>query len=91
MAEEKLYYYRGYPLIRSGDTIFYGCGGDEYATRLTVKNTKTIQGVEVPDTILVQLLSTRGVGGDKARKGEFKGFYEALDTAHTWLNDALFG
>ena len=50
MAEEKLYYYRGYPLIRSGDTIFYGCGGDEYATRLTVKSTKTIQGVEVPDT-----------------------------------------
>ena len=91
MADEKLFYYRGFPLIRKDDTIFYGCGGDEYATRLTVKNTKTVQGVEVPDTILVQLLPTRGVAGEKMRKGEFKGFYEALDTAHTWLTDALFG
>ena len=27
----------------------------------------------------------------KARKGEYTGLYEALDVAHTWLNDALFG
>ena len=91
MADEKLFYYRGFPLIRSGDTIFYGCGGDEYATRLTVKSTKTVQGVEVPDTILVQLLPTSGFSAEKMRKGDFKGFYEALDAAHTWLTDALFG
>ena len=91
MADEKLFYYRGFPLIRSGDTIFYGCGGDEYATRLTVKSTKTVQGVEVPDTVTVQLMPTRVVPGAKMRKNDFTGFYEALDAAHTWLTDALFG
>lgn len=90
MADEKLFYYRGFPLIRSGNTIFYGCGGDEYATILTIKGTKTVQDTEIPDKVLVQLVPTRGGAGEKSRKGEFTGFYNALDTANTWLKDALF-
>ena len=41
--------------------------------------------------MLVQLVPTRGGAGEKSRKGEFTGFYNALDTANTWLKDALFG
>ena len=65
MADEKLFYYRGFPLIRSGNTIFYGCGGDEYATILTIKGTKTVQDTEIPDKVLVQLVPTRGGAGEK--------------------------
>lgn len=91
MADEKLFYYRGFPLIRSGSTIYYGCGGDEYATILTIKGTKNVNDVEIPEKVLVQLVPTHGVAGAKSRKGEFIGFYNALDTANTWLKDALFG
>ena len=91
MADEKLLYYRGFPLIRSGNTIFYGSGGDEFAARLTVKDTKTIADAEVPNKIMVQLIPRNPADQAKARKGDFIGFYEALDTAHVWLTEALFG
>lgn len=91
MADEKLLYYRGFPLIRSGDTIFYGSGGDEFAAKLTIKETKKIADADVPNKIMVQLIPRSPADVGKARKGEFIGFYEALDTAHMWLSEALFG
>ncbi len=85
-----IFYYRGFPLIRSGNTIFYGSGGDDFAAKLTVKSTKKIADLEVPDKIMVQLLPKNPSDNSKAKKGDFIGFYEALDTAHVWLSEALF-
>ena len=90
MAENKLMFYRGFPLIRSGNTIFYGSGGDAFAAKLTIKDTKTIADAEVPNKIMVQLLPKNPADVAKARKGDFIGFYEALDTAHVWLSEVLF-
>ena len=90
MADEKLLYYRGFPLIRSGNTIFYGSGGDAFAAKLTIKDTKTIADAEVPNKIMVQLLPKNPADVATARKGDFIGFYEALDTAHVWLSEVLF-
>ena len=47
MAENKLMFYRGFPLIRSGNTIFYGSGGDDFAAKLTIKDTKKIADLDV--------------------------------------------
>lgn len=91
MADEKLLYYRGFPLIRSGSTIFYGSGGDAFAAKLTIKDSKKIADADVPNKIMVQLMPKNLTDADKARKGEFIGFYEALDTAHVWLTETLFG
>lgn len=91
MANEKLLYYRGFPLIRSGSTMFYGSGGDEFAAKLTVKDTKKIADAEVPNKVMVQLLPRNPADAAKARKGDFIGFYEALDTAYVWLSETLFG
>lgn len=91
MADETLFYYRGFPLIRSGNVIFYGSGGDAFATRLQVKDTKKINDEDIPNHILVQLVPRDMADIAKARKGEYTGLYEALDVAHTWLSDALFG
>ena len=91
MAENKLMFYRGFPLIRSGNTIFYGSGGDDFAAKLTIKDTKKIADLDVPDKIMVQLVPTKNTADvTKAKKGNFVGFYEALDAAHIWLNEALF-
>ncbi|MCM1164557.1 MAG: hypothetical protein NC299_08210 [Lachnospiraceae bacterium] len=91
MADKKLFFYRGFPLIRSGNTIFYGSAGDAFAARLTIKDTKRIADADVPNKIMVQLLPNNPADMAKARKGDYIGFYEALDTAHVWLTDALFG
>ncbi len=86
---DKLFYYRGFPLIRQGNTIFYGCGGDAYATKLTIKDTKPLADIEVPNKVMVQLINNRDMGKG-GRKGDFIGLYEALDTAYVWLTGALF-
>ncbi|MGN1422776.1 MAG: hypothetical protein ACI4XA_05330 [Oscillospiraceae bacterium] len=91
MADNKLFYYRGYPLIRSGDTIFYGSGGDAFAAKLTIRDTKKVNDTEIPNKILVQLIPRSMEDVAKGRKGEFTGLYESLDTAFVWLNEALFG
>ncbi len=91
MADNELLFYRGFPLIRSGNTIFYGSAGDAFAARLTIKETKKIADEEVPNKIMVQLLPKNPADVAKARKGDYIGFYEALDTAHVWLMDVLFG
>ena len=91
MANNKLLFYRGFPLIRSGNTIFYGSAGDACAAKLTIKETKKIADEEVPNKIMVQLLPKNPADVAKARKGDYIGFYEALDTAHVWLTDVLFG
>lgn len=93
MAEEKTFFYRGFPLIRSGDRIYYGSAGDVFSTLLTIIDTKTIKDKEVPNKIRVQLLPNDMNDKEamaKANKGEFTGFYEALDTAHLWLSKVLF-
>lgn len=94
MSDKKIFYYRGFPLIRSGDKIYYGSAGDDFMTMLTIKETKKIADKDVPNKIMVQMLPTDmkdTEGMKKARKGEFIGFYEALDTAHVWLTEVLFG
>ena len=93
MAEEnKFLFYKGFPLIRSGNIMFYGTIGDAFAARLTIKETRQIGDAEVPDKIMVQLLPKDLIAdADKARKGDFTGFYEALNTAHLWITDALKG
>lgn len=83
-------FYRGFPLIRSGNAIIYGSAGDAFAAKLTVKETKRIADEDVPNKIMVQLLPKDPADFGKSRKGEYTGFYEALDTAHVWLTDVLF-
>ena len=91
MADSKLLFYRGFPLIRSGNTSFYGSAGDAFAAKLTIKDTKKIADAEVPDKIMVQLLPKNPADAAKMRRGDYTGFYEALDAAHLWLTDVLFG
>ena len=94
MSDKKIFYYRGFPLIRSGEKIYYGSAGDAFMTMLTIKETKKIADRDVPNKIMVQMIPTDmkdTEGMAKARKGEFIGFYEALDTAHVWLTEVLFG
>lgn len=92
MAEkDNFLFYKGFPLIRKGDTMFYGSMGDDFAAKLTVKDTKKIGEADVPNKIMVQLLPKNlAADANKARKGDFIGFCEALNTAHLWLTEALF-
>lgn len=92
MDNNKFLSYKGKPLVRNGNTIYYGSMLDDYVVMLQIKNNKTENNVELPNEILVQLLRT---GKDVkpqdmvAKKSEKVGLYNALDIADVWLERAL--
>lgn len=92
MAENGFFYYRGFPLVRSGNEMYYGSMGDKFVTKLTVRGSEKFQDVDIPTKVMVQLVptGTEEVDLSKIRKGEMNSLYEALDTAYVWLAKELF-
>ena len=77
--------YKGRPLVRKGNTVYYGNMTDTNIVRLTILSTAN----DIADTIKIELmLSDTGLGEiDRIKKSSEKhGFYEALDLASVWLD-----
>ncbi len=90
MVKDEFFFYKGFPLVRCGNEIYYGSMGDPYVTKLTIKESENFKDTELPTRIMVQLIPTEGMDFSKMRKGEMDSLYEALDTAYTWLKKELF-
>jgi len=83
MAEQFLTY-KGRPLVRGGNTIYYGNMSDEYVCVLQILTEKEENGEQVPDKIQVQLLKTDPeipIMERFVKNGERRGLYEAMDMA----------
>lgn len=50
--------YRGKPLVRCGNMIYYGNMNDPFVILLQITSKKMQGEVEVPDRVLIQLLNT---------------------------------
>ncbi|MCM1300008.1 MAG: hypothetical protein NC203_01280 [Firmicutes bacterium] len=89
MAEQKFFTYKGLPLVRKGNEIYYGNMSDETVAYLKIMSTEKVNGLEVADRIKVVLMLTQTEGidaGDIMKKTcERSGLYEALDVAYIWL------
>ena len=91
MAEQFLTY-KGRPLVRGGNTIYYGNMSDEYVCVLQILTTKEENGEQMPDKVQVQLLKTDPeipIMERFVKNGERRGLYEAMDMATIWLARAL--
>ena len=76
--------YKGKPLVRKDNELYYGCMTDPYVLYLQIQSTKTVGGVDVADKVHLQLLST-----DESKPREAKnGLYNALDIGSIWLQKA---
>ena len=93
MAEQKeLLSYKGRPLIRKDNTIYYGSMADKYIVMLQVLETKKEHDLDLATRVLVQLQLTDPNVRTKDRvvkKSEKDGFYTALDVGCVWLERAL--
>lgn len=90
--ENKFLEYRGKPLVRSGNTIYYGNVSDPFVIILQIVGTKTVADVEVADKVMVQLVRTDPNCSAReriAKKIDKKGLYNAMDIATIWLERAL--
>ena len=95
MAEEnKVLMYKGHPLMRLGNMIYYGSMADSHIVMLQVLETKKVGSLDVASKVSVQLQLTDPAvmsRGRVVKKGEKDGLYTALDFGCVWLERALAG
>ena len=92
MAEEKFLTYKGKPLVRGGNTIYYGSMADKFVCVLQIMSTKEENGTQMPDKIMIQLMHTDPTVPIMERivkNAEKRGLYNAMDVASIWLERAL--
>jgi len=99
--------YRGHPLRRSGNLIYYGSMADPYIIMMQVMETKPIeikkpdesnpdanQSLNVATRVSIQLQPTQADAKAHERvikKSEKDNLYTAMDFAYVWLDRALKG
>lgn len=91
---ETFFSYKGKPLVRKGDTIYYGDMSDEFVVMLNIHNTEKAYDLDMAGDVTVQLMATDPTINPLesiVKRGEKKGFYPALELADIWLERALKG
>ena len=94
MAEEKVLTYKGHPLMRKDNMIYYGSMADSHIIMLQVLETKKQADMDIATRVSVQLQLTDPAAKSRDRivkKGEKAGLYTALDFGSVWLERALAG
>ena len=93
MAEEKdILMYKGFPLMRKDNIIYYGSMADSHIVMLQILETEKRQDTEIATKVSVELqLTDPNVRArDRIVKKSTKdGFYTALDVGCVWLKRAL--
>lgn len=86
--------YKGRPLRRAGNLIYYGTMTDQYIIMMQVLETKKEQDLDVATRVSVQLQLTAPDLRNRDRvvkRSEKDSLYSAMDVAAVWLNRALSG
>ena len=95
MATEKLpLSYKGHPLRRKDNLIYYGTMAEKYIIMLQILSTQNVDGLEMANKVSVQLQLTDPDLKSRDRvvkKSEKDSLYAAMDVASVWLDRALSG
>ena len=94
MAEEKVLMYKGRPLMRKDNLIYYGSMTDSHIVMLQILETKKLGDSDIATRVSVQLQLTDPSVKSRDRivkKSEKAGLYAALDVGSVWLERALAG
>lgn len=92
MAENNVLMYKGHPLMRKDNLVYYGSMADKYIIMLQILETTNMSDLNVATKVSVQLQLTDPTIKSRDRvvkKSEKDGFYTALDVGCVWLERAL--
>ena len=84
--------YKGHPLQRKDNIIYYGSFADKYVIQMQILGTKKVKDLDVATKVSVQLMLTDPTirTRDKiVKKVEKDSLYAAIDVAAVWLERAL--
>ena len=88
--ENAVFTYKGKPLLRCGNQLYYGTPEDKYVVRFTVEDSKDVSGLQVGTRVKIDLMTNEGEERSRIMKqAERDGLYKALDIGLFWLEDAL--
>ena len=95
MADENaVLMYKGRPLMRKDNMVYYGSMADSHIVMMQVLETKKLNDMDIATRVSVQLQLTDPSAKSRDRvvkKGEKSGLYTALDFGCVWLERALAG
>ena len=95
MASEKLpLSYKGHPLRRKDNLIYYGTMAEKYIIMLQILSTQNVDGLEMANKVSVQLQLTDPDLKSRDRvvkQSEKDSLYAAMDVAAVWMDRALSG
>ena len=86
--------YKGHPLRRVDNLIYYGTMAEKYIIMMQILNTKKEQDMDVATKVPIQLQLTEPDLKSRDRvikKSEKDSLYAAMDIATVWLDRALAG
>lgn len=90
--EKNMLLYRGKPLLRENNILYYGDFSENFITRFTILDSTKIKNLNVATKVNIELLE-KGNGdistAKLTKKAERTGLYPALDIGVYWLEDIL--
>ena len=91
-SKDKMLTYKGKPLVRNGNIIYYGDMKDAYIAMLQIQENQEFQDLSMAQKVSVQIMSTNAELSPKERmkkRTEKGSLYEAMHIASIWLERML--
>ena len=88
----KVLEYKGHPLQRKDNIIYYGSFEDKYIIMMQILDTRKEKDLDVATKVSIQLQLTDATLKSRDRivkKSEKESLYAAMDVAQVWLERAL--
>lgn len=90
--KQELPSYKGKPLVRSGNILYYGDPAEKYIAMMQIISTEQLEDITLANRVSVQIISTDDSVLSSQRivkKTEKNGLYNALNIASIWLERQL--
>lgn len=92
LTEREVLVYREKPLLRDGNTLYYGSFDENFIVRFTILESEKVNDLDMAKKVIIELLEKNGDSIDSAKltkKAERTSMWAALDIGIYWLEDIL--
>ena len=87
--QKEILLYKGKPLVRKDNQLYYGNFDDRYIVSFRIEDTKKVKELGVGTRVIIELMTNEGEKSKLIKQAERDGLYKALDIGTFWLEDAL--